>query len=609
MKNAIRNTALTLALLGAAWSPGATLFIETESFNDLGGWVVDPQMIEVFGSPYILAHGMGVPVADAKTTVAIPSPGNWSVWVRTRDWTKTWNRGTPAGRFELLIGGASAGIFGTQKETWHWQKAPRPVKLPKGDITLALKDLTGFDGRCDSILLSNDPGFTPPEDPAGLARLRQTVMQKTRAAESYDCVVIGGGIGGLCAALSSARSGLKTALVHNRPVLGGNNSSEVRVHLGGKLYKDPYPKLGEIVAEIGPRRGDNAADAARYEDDLKMKVASGQENLTLYMNHHVTGVTMKGKTITAVQALKLDSSETITIPGTYFIDSTGDGFVAVAAGAKFMYGRESKAQYNEPSAPDKPDRQVLGSSVQWNTVDAKKPTSFPDIDWGHTVTDKNAEAVSMGEWTWETGMKRDQMLEAEYIRDYGMMVVYTNWSYLKNHAPEATRAKFANRSLAWVAFIAGKRESRRIYGDLVLTENDLKKPVLYPDATACTTWSIDLHYPDPENAKKFEEPFKSIAKHMHIKPYPVPYRCLYARDVDNLFIAGRSISVTHIAHGTIRVMRTIGMFGEVTGMAAAIAKKHSATPRGVYENHLPELIEAMKKGIGAGLPKTSQQYN
>ena len=166
-----------------------------------------------------------------------------------------------------------------------------------------------------------------------------------------------------------------------------------------------------------------------------------------------------------------------------------------------------------------------------------------------------------------------------------------------------------NKQLEWVAYIAGKRESNRLMGDYVLTEVDLTKPVIYPDGTASTTWTIDLHTPDPKNAKLFAgAPFKSIAVHTEIYPYPIPFRCLYSVNIPNLMMAGRNISVTHVALGTVRLMRTSGMMGEVLGMAASICKKDRINPRELYKKHFPELVSLMKLGVGKKQPNV-QKYN
>ena len=270
-------------------------------------------------------------------------------------------------------------------------------------------------------------------------------------------------------------------------------------------------------------------------------------------------------------------------------------------------GREPRSEHGEPQAPEIADKMTLGASVQWYSVDTGKESSFPKFKYGIDFNAQNAEKVTMGEWTWETGLNKDQIREAEQIRDYGMLVVFSNWSWLKN---ESGLEKYKNLALDWVAYIAGKRESRRLLGDHILTENDILDFVIYPDAAGSTTWSIDLHYPDPKNTKYFpNKEFKAIAVQNNIYPYPVPYRCLYSRNIENLFMAGRNISVTHIALGTTRVMRTCGIMGEVVGMAASLCKKHNVGPRGIYQAHLQELKELMELGVGRGDLPNNQTYN
>jgi len=201
-------------------------------------------------------------------------------------------------------------------------------------------------------------------------------------------------------------------------------------------------------------------------------------------------------------------------------------------------------------------------------------------------------------------MHYNTIKDAEYIRDYGLMVIYSNWSFLKNDSKR--NSEYKKSQLDWVAYIGGKRESRRLMGDLILNQNDLVNYVEYSDGTASTSWTIDVHAPDTKNTKYFPgNEFKSEAHHTKIYPYPVPYRCLYSRNVNNLFMAGRNISVTHVALGTVRVQRTTGMLGEVVGMAASICKEHNVLPRRVYQIYLSELKVLMKKGAGKqGLENT-----
>jgi hypothetical protein len=223
--------------------------------------------------------------------------------------------------------------------------------------------------------------------------------------------------------------------------------------------------------------------------------------------------------------------------------------------------------------------------------------AFPETPWALQFNERTAQNATSGNWDWETGQNRDQIAEFEAIRDHAFRAVYGNWSYQKNNSRD--KSKYANLQLAWVAYIGGKRESRRLLGDVILRQQDIHQNREFPDAAVTATWSIDLHEPDPEHSKDFPgEEFRSIAHFGKKSPYAIPYRCLYSRNIDNLFMAGRNISVTHVALGTVRVMRTTGMMGELVGMAAAIASKHGASPRGVYENHLGELKQAMTRGVG-----------
>lgn len=588
----------------------ATLMVEAEAFSEKGGWVVDQQFMDQMGSPYLMAHGLGTPVADASTAVQIPESGTYRILARTRNWVAYWNQKEAPGRFQVAVNGKSlATVLGTQGDAWGWQDAGS-VALEKGTVKLALHDLTGFNGRCDALILTTDAAFKPAGDVAALEKFRREMgtVVAPQGSVNADLVVVGGGIPGVCAAISAARLGLKVALLQDRPVLGGNNSSEVRVHLAGRQNLPPYPKLGDVVSEIGPAKGGNAQPAEFYEDQRKFDAVKAEPNVSLYLNTRGIGVEMSGSKIAAVIGRNIETGAETRFVAPLVLDNTGDGVIGALAGAESRYGRESLAETGESTAPDKADAQTMGSSVQWYSGEADAPVAFPDIKWGLDFNDANCERVKMGEWTWETGMNVHQIDAFERVRDYGMLVVFSNWSFLKNRS--ANKAKYEKSRLDWVAYVAGKRESRRLIGDLVLKEQDLVNRIAYPDATACTTWTIDLHYPDPKNTKNFPgNEFKSIAKHKAIYPYPIPYRCLYSKNVENLFMAGRNISVTHVALGTVRVMRTGGMMGEVVGMAASLCKKNNCSPRDVYTSHLEELKALMSKGVGLGKEQPPQNYN
>jgi hypothetical protein len=587
------------------------ILVEAESFATKGGWVADPQFMDQMGSPFLLAHGLGIPVADAVTTVQFPQKGTYHVFVRTRNWVGYWSDKDAPGKFQLLVNGKPIGkVFGTKGNSWNWQDGGS-VRLEKGNSRISLHDLTGFNGRCDAIVFSTDPDFRPSDNPEEMKAFRRKCLrlpETPREGGKFDLVVIGGGVAGTCAAISAARLGLKVALIQDRPVLGGNNSSEVRVHLGGRINLKPYPALGNLVNEIGPGRVGNARPASYYEDDRKLEAVKLEKNISLFLNYRVTAVEKREDLISAVIAVHTENSSELRFTAPLFADCTGDGTVGFLAGADYMTGREGKDDFNEPTAPQVKDKMTMGSSVQWYSEESYSPSPFPDIAWGLDFNENNVQKVKIGEWTWETGMQYDQIKDFERIRDYGLLVAFSNWSFLKNHF--SGKETYKNSRLKWVAYIAGKRESRRLTGDYILKEQDLTERIYHPDGTASASWTIDLHYPDPKNTEFFPgEEFLSIARHTAIYPYPIPYRCLYSRNVNNLFMAGRDISVTHVALGTVRVQRTTGMMGEVVGMAASVCKKYNIRPREVYEKYFNDLKKLMENGTGRNDLPVSQDYN
>lgn len=588
----------------------ADVLVEAESFKDKGGWVVDQQFMDLMGSPYLLAHGIGKPVKDASTEVSFPYTGDYYVYARTFNWTSPWHSGQGPGKFKVKVGTKllteTVGCNGRQ---WGWYYVGK-VSVRRQREKVALVDMTGFDGRCDALFFTTDKGNLPPNDKVGLAEFRRRLSSKTPkpVTASYDFVVVGGGIAGMCAAVSAARLGCKVALVNDRPVLGGNNSSEVRVHLGGYVEMGPNKGLGRMIREFGHSRAGNARPAGYYEDDKKQHFIDNEPNVTLYANNRAYSVQKTGDRISAVMIRNIESGEETCLSAPLFADCTGDGTIGFLAGADYRMGREGRSEFGETLAPDSADKMTMGASMQWYSKEEKGKVNFPEFQYGVQFTDSTCERVMMGEWTWETGMKYNQITDAERIRDYGLLVVYSNWSFLKNHLKD--NGKYRNRKLEWVAYVAGKRESRRLLGDYILKQDDIDKDVFHEDASFTTTWSLDLHVPDPKNTQHFKgNEFKAVTNHVFIHPYAVPYRCLYSRNVNNLFMAGRDISVTHVALGTVRVMRTTGMMGEVVGMAASLCHKYGVLPRGVYQKHLPELKRLMQEGVGKDGMPDNQKFN
>ena len=594
----------TLSCRPGAPSPEDLVFLDAEAFAEPGGWVVDQQGMDVRGSSWLLAHGAGVAVADASTAVTLPRAGRWHVWVLTRNWTAPWSDKEGPGAFRLLIDGEPLpAVCGTTGGDWHWEYAGA-FRSQGQEHTLSLHDLTGFDGRCDAVCLTRSRCTKLPVDKEGLHQLRLAMnpqYDQPVLNEAYDLVVAGGGISGICAAVAAARQGLKVAIVNNRPVLGGNNSAEIRVHLGGRIELDPYPNLGNLIKEFGHKQCKNADRGKKFEDEKKEAILR-EAGVDIYMPYHAFAVTMDGAAIRSMQCRHIATGEVIALEAPLFADCTGDGALGVLAGADYREGREARSEFNESMAPETADNEHLGASLLWNTRKTDGPSGFPEFSYGLDFTDESVIRATASKWDWETGLDRDMITDVERIRDFGLLAIYSNWSFLKNHASDAE--EFRCRALDWVAYITGKRESRRLVGDYILTENDLVNVTPHPDGTCSTSWSIDLHYVDSLNASQFGgRAFKTVAKHKYFEPYPIPYRCLYSRNVGNLFMAGRDISCSHVAMGSVRVMRTCGMMGEVVGLAASVCHRHGSLPRSVYTTYFQELIPLMQEGAGAkGLP-------
>jgi len=616
--------------------------IDAESFADRGGWVIDQQSMDQMGSPYLMAHGLGEPVKNAQTRIRIVNGGKHRVWARTRDWVGKWKSdqfqgpmkaaGSP-GIFHLVIDGRPCeALFGEHGAEWHWQDGGT-LDLTAGDHQLVLKDLTGFNGRCDVIFLTDNLTFRPGETLEEIRGLRDRLQPQLKAVKNqgdYDLVVVGGGVAGVCAAISAARYGCRVALIHDRPVVGGNNSSEVRVGLSGLIRLQPYPELGNLVDQLDPvghwtlwdanrrpelerskevraifkhhpeKKQHNAGPGSNYDDEKKLRLIRAEKNIALFLNTRANGVEMKDGKIAALIGQDICTGERIKVTGRIFADCTGDGNIGALAKADYRIGRESKDQTQEALAPSVEDDLVMGTSVQWNTRVEDEDSVFPPTPWAIGFNDQTCIKSTYGDWDWETGAQLNHATQIEEIRDYALRVVFGNWSVLKNNPDPDMKKTFGRRKLNWVAYIGGKRESRRLMGDIVLAQQDLVDAKPFPDASVTTTWTIDLHYPKKPACAC--DAFQSTAHHLKIKPYPIPYRCFYSRNVPNLMMAGRNISVTHVALGTVRVMRTTGMMGEVVGMANAIMKEHNCLPRDVYEHHLDGLKRLMAEGV-PGAPR------
>lgn len=551
-----------------------SVFLEAENFADLGGWVVDQQFADLMGSPYVLAHGLGKPAADARTTAVFPTLGTYRLWVRNKDWTAPLP--DHPGVFKVLLNGVEApATFGATGQGWLWQDGGL-VDITNLATEIRLRDLTGFDGRCDALLFTQENDFVPPDSLAELAAWRREQLRLPAtpvAGGDFDLVVVGGGIAGTAAAVAAARQGLQVALIHDRPFLGGNASQDVRVHTLGETR-------GGIVTEINTPDYQIGIEEFKLTDQQRHQVVRNETNIHLFTEWRAFGVVTNldggSLRLTAVDARHNRTGEERRFTAPLFIDSTGDGWIGYWAGAQHRMGREAQGDHGESLAPAAPDGMTMGTTLSWYSRSAAAPSAFPGVPWATNVSlDYSA---LRGDWYWEYGLNRDTIYDAEQIRDHLLRAIYGTFWNIKQSAANT------NRELGWVAHIGGKRESRRLIGDYLLTEHDVRNHPAFPDAVVMERREIDIHF-----TKAGPYDFITYAQFTAIAPYWIPFRCLYSTNVANLMMAGRCLSATHVGLGSPRVMNTCGQMGVATGMAAALCKKYSVNPRGVYQQHIPEL--------------------
>lgn len=602
--------------------PVQDLLIEAEDFDDHGGWIVDSQFEVQMGSPYLLAHGLGQSVAEAKTVVQIPASDTYEVWVRTKDWAPS---GHP-GRFLLSINGAmlATELGASGQENWVWERAGS-VDLRAGDATLVLHDQTGFDGRCDAIFLSAR-GTVPPDSVGADARrwrrrLRGLPEDPIDAGE-FDVVVVGGGVSGCAAALTSARLGDRVALVQDRPVLGGNTSKEIGI--------PPRGVNGALVVELTARLPDG--------DIMAAELLAAEPSASVFLEHRLVAVETEGDTIISIDVRAARGGQELRFRAPFFIDATGIAMLGHLAGAETMSGREARSEYGESYAPEVADDMHHGNTLLFRTRMAENPVPFPEVPWAVEISkdyanlsgqlqqiglengpgpsvdanpdtkvfefndgaieneddneDDTAADVSPLMKTfpashfWEYGQWLDPYTYGEEIRDHLLLALYGTFSNVKRLDPDT----YANLEFDWVAYVAAQGEFARYRGDYVLSETDITEHRDFHDVIVRNGGCFCLHHAHRPGEGKYDFRLKDWTYDFRDRqPYIIPFRCLYSRNISNLMMAGKHISVTHVAGCATKYMGNGGQHGIAVAVAAHLGLKHGTTPRGLYEEHLEEL--------------------
>lgn len=557
--------------------------LEACSFSEKGGWALDTQFYHQMGGNYLLAHGMGEVVADASTTFEIPDGGDYFVYVRTKNWVPgNWKA---PGRFKVGINGEDlTGEFGTQPD-WNWQDGGR-IRLRAGKNKVVLKDLTGFDGRVDAIYFSPFKNPDLPLKTADVIGWKDEVSGRSKKkvkSEKFDLVIVGGGLAGCAAALAADKEGLKVALIQDRPVFGGNASKEFSIATLGIMGKGSH-----ILSKINNLWG--------FGDDIALNQAKREDTMSgsgvhLYPNMMAIGIEKSGDKIVSVDARNTESGIIKRFVAPLFVDCSGDGWLGYFAGAEYRYGRESYKEFDEQWvakgekwSPATADNQVMGATVIFRSEKEVDACSFPEVPWAMDVA-KDKEGLK-STWRWEYSKNElNQVDDFEEIRDHLFRAIYGSFYNAKQ------KNENANKKLARMTFIAGKRESRRIVGNYIYTMKDMTEHRTFFDTVAEEKRAIDVHYPQIKyGGPNSDYDFKSEACFYELDElYYLPFRSLCSKDIPNLMMAGRCFSCSHVGLGGPRVMLTGGQMGIATGYAASLCKANGKMPKEVGVDHIDEL--------------------
>lgn len=438
----------------------------------------------------------------------------------------------------------------------------------------------------------------------------QTKREPKLVELTADLAIAGGGLAGTCAAITAARAGIRVVLIQDRPVLGGNASSEVRLWILGATShmgnNNRWAREGGVIDEILVENlHRNPEGNPLILDTIVLEKIMEQTGITLLLNSAVHDLAKSGPdTISGVRAWCSQNSTAYVVRAPLFCDASGDGILGFLAGAAFSMGAESKQEFGEGFAPEKSYGELLGHSLYFYSKDTGRPVKFVppsyalnDITQIPHYRDIRATDSGCRFWWLEYGGRLDTVHETETIKWELWKVAYGVWNYIKNSGafPDAETL-----TLEWVGTIPGKRESRRFEGDVMLTQQDLVRQRHWHDAVSFGGWAMDLHPADGVYS-----PLSPCTQWHSKGVYEIPYRAMYSRNIRNLFLTGRIISVSHVAFGSTRVMATCAHNGQAVGMAAALCRKEGLLPRDLVEPSRMETLQAALLKVGQHIPGCS----
>ena len=602
LSGAIAGMFLVLGLcargeLGAANAAATRIWVEAEDFADKGAWKVETQFTHLMGSAYLIAPGVLKPIGAAKTTLDVPKGGRFAVWARCKDWVPEHN----PGRFAVALDGRRLpNVLGASgRKGWTWEKAG-VAELAAGGHELALEDLSGAFARCDAILLTDDLASAPADDQTealrAACRPQPPVEEKT-----FDVVVVGAGPAGICAAVAAARHGARTALVSDRPVLGGNCSSEIGIATdGASTFHHPkrWQERGIVREWNALKRPDEKGLSAAAE-----RLVAAETNLVVLRSFRVVGTDApsreagRGRAIRHAEARSTLTGARVRLFGTMFVDATGDGWLGYYAGASYRIGREAADEFGEPAdlAPAKADGLTMSGCLRCYRFEMREAdVPFATPAWADVLpAGFTRRPTDLGSpWWLEHPQDVDDLDGGEEARDELIRYNFAYWGWLKNESPLKEEARRAE--LVSVPLVNGRRESRRLVGDVVLTACDLLAGRMFDDRVAYGGWGLDVH--DLQGMQSVDSTGWGWGEGVtprEVPIYSIPFRALYSKDVPNLLMAGRDISVTHLALGSTRVGGTCAVEGQAVGTAAALCVARGLTPRRLAETAIRDLQKTL----------------
>ena len=588
------------------------IWIDAIDFDHYGGFIPETQFVREMGQAYLMANGTGTPVAPASVSFFVEESGTYRIFIRTKNWCA---EHAPDGLVLEVDGNrASHTCARMLVRDWYFEVGG-DFSLSVGAHTLKIHDTTGWFGRFACVVITNDYDFVPAKELAILKKQRAQIKGIPSTLTDlgrYDLIVVGGGVGGIVSAITAARYGLKTALINNRPLLGGNAAEEANVSLEGSAHRG-YHELG-IVFEIK-----NYRETHRISwSDAFAHFTALEEKLDVFSDMLLTDATTDGDTIKEIFTVHTHTLKEYQLSADLFVDATGDAWLGYYAGAAYRIGREAQFQHGESMAPTVADGHTMSGCAtaadpteEHETVcgffakEAECDTPFSAPPWAFRLPEgddlgRTPERIDRGMWWLEMPNDYDDLFESEFVRDsmFRMAVGYFDW--LKNSWSD--RQKASRLVLDFLGTYNAKRETRRLIGDYILTENDYVEGKTHFDTVGYCGWKIDVHHTDGifSGAKgKY-----SVNKKIPISP--VPFGSLYSKNVRNLLMTGRCISVTHVALGSTRVQMTAGILGQAIATAAYLCKKYQMLPREIRHAHIEELQQLLIKD-GLFLPGITHQ--